>query len=73
MHSDDNRQLEIIFDDNQRILVEAPAGCGKTTTMISKIAYILSTNGIPSTKILALTFSVNAAYKIKKIFLKNSQ
>lgn len=67
MHSDDNRQLEIIFDDNQRILVEAPAGCGKTTTMISKIAYILSTNGIPSTKkILALTFSVNAAYKIKK-------
>ncbi len=67
MHSNDNKQLDIIFDEVQRIIVEAPAGCGKTKTMISKIAYILSTNGIQSTKkILALTFSVNAAYKIKK-------
>lgn len=47
--------------------MEAPAGYGKTKTMISKIAYILASRKLPKPKkILALTFSVNAAYKIKK-------
>lgn len=67
IHSNDERQLGVIFDESKSIIVEAPAGCGKTKTMISKIAYILSTKTMQSTKkILALTFSVNAAYKIKK-------
>ena len=49
------------------MIVQAPAGYGKTRTMVSKLAYILSTNQVLSPKkILALTFSVNAAYKIKK-------
>lgn len=66
-HSGDNEQLEIIFSLHPRIMVEAPAGYGKTHTLISKIAYLLSINSLPGyKKILALTFSVNAAYKIKK-------
>lgn len=66
-HEGDSKQLEVIFSNKQRLLVEAPAGCGKTKTMISKIAYILASNQLPKNKkILALTFSVNAAYKIKK-------
>lgn len=66
-HQGDQDQLGIIFSDEKRILVEAPAGCGKTHLMISKIAYLLATKQVPSTKqILALTFSVNAAYKVKK-------
>ncbi|HBQ28921.1 MAG TPA: ATP-dependent helicase [Desulfotomaculum sp.] len=66
-HSGDKEQLEAIFSDDGRLIVEAPAGYGKTKTMISKIAYILASGKLPNPKkILALTFSVNAAYKIKK-------
>lgn len=67
-HQNDIFQLEAIFSDYNRIMMVAPAGCGKTKTLISKISYILCTNRIimESKKILALTFSVNAAFKMKK-------
>jgi len=66
-HGNDEKQLEVIFSTYPRILVVAPAGYGKTRTMISKIAYMIATNQVAYPKrILALTFSVNAAYKIKK-------
>jgi len=66
-HSGDEEQLKAIFSYAKRLIVEAPAGYGKTKTMISKIAYILAVGKLPNPKkILALTFSVNAAYKIKK-------
>ncbi|MBD1922208.1 ATP-dependent helicase [Funiculus sociatus GB2-A5] len=67
LHSDDEKQLEVIFSESKRLIVEAPAGYGKTKTMISKVAYLLATGQIAHPKkILTLTFSVNAAYKIKK-------
>jgi len=67
IHSGDEKQLEVIFSESKRLIVEAPAGYGKTKTMISKVAYLLATGKISHPKkILALTFSVNAAYKIKK-------
>lgn len=66
-HSSDLKKLEVVFSDAKRLLVEAPAGCGKTTTMVSRVAYLISQKAIPiNKKILALTFSVNAAYKMKK-------
>lgn len=66
-HQGDEKQLEVIFSPANRLLVEAPAGYGKTNTMVSKIAYMIATKQIPNPKrLLALTFSVNAAYKIKK-------
>lgn len=66
-HKNDKEQLDFIFSNSSRILVEAPAGYGKTKTMVSKIAYLLANNKIPNPKkILALTFSINASYKIKK-------
>ncbi len=66
-HEGDERQLEVIFSDSLRLIVEAPAGYGKTTTMISRIAYLFASGGIPNPKrILGLTFSVNAALKIKR-------
>lgn len=66
-HEGDEKQLEVIFTDEPRILVNAPAGYGKTHTMVSKIAYMIASNQIPNPKrLLALTFSLNAAYKIKK-------
>lgn len=66
-HEGDASQLNAVFNDSPRIILEAPAGCGKTKTMVSKVAYLLATNTIPvNKKILALTFSVNSAYKMKK-------
>jgi len=66
-HGGDKKQLEVIFSDSSRLIVEAPAGYGKTTTMISRIAYLFAIGGIPNPKrILGLTFSVNAALKVKR-------
>jgi|GEM_PF-172008 len=66
-HEGDEKQLEVIFSDSSRLIVEAPAGYGKTTTMISRIAYLFATGGVPNPKrILGLTFSVNAALKVKR-------
>lgn len=66
-HEGDERQLEVIFSDSPRLIVEAPAGYGKTTTMISRIAYLFASGSIPNPKrILGLTFSVNAALKVKR-------
>lgn len=66
-HNGDKVQLEVIFSNSPRLIVEAPAGYGKTTTMISRIAYLFASSRIPNPKrILALTFSVNAALKVKR-------
>lgn len=67
LHYNDKEQLDVIFSKKKRIVVEAPAGYGKTKTMVSRIAYLIAANKVPNPKkILALTFSINAAYKIKK-------
>ncbi len=66
-HENDNDQLDVIFSKSHRLIVEAPAGCGKTTTMISRIAFLFASGGIPNPKhLLGLTFSVNAALNIKR-------
>jgi DNA helicase-2/ATP-dependent DNA helicase PcrA len=63
----DEEQLEVVFSTIKRIIVEAPAGYGKTKTMVSKIASLVSFGQVPNPKrVLALTFSVNAASKIRK-------
>lgn len=65
-HSDDEEQLSFIFSDKPRLIVNAPAGCGKTTAMVSKIARELSLGNIESNKkVLAMSFSVNASIRIK--------
>lgn len=66
IHEQDKEQLDFIFSDERKIIVTAPAGCGKTKSMVSKIAYeIVTSTGKNLKRILALTFSVNAAIKIK--------
>lgn len=66
----DYEQLTVIFNPAHRLIVEAPAGYGKTKTLISKIAYLILSDQIANTKrVLALTFSVNAAYKIRREIL----
>lgn len=66
-HEGDEQQLSVIFTEMPRVIVEAPAGYGKTTTMISRIAYLFASGQIPNPKkVLGLTFSVNAALKVKR-------
>ena len=65
-HAGDDEQLDFIFSDDTRMIVMAPAGCGKTTAMVSKIARELCSGAIGSNKkVLAMTYSVNAAIRIK--------
>lgn len=67
IHNGDKDQINIILSNEKKIIVEAAAGSGKTKVLISFVAYKIATQQLSSTKkILALTFSVNAAYKIKK-------
>lgn len=67
IHMGDIQQQKVIFSESSRLIVEAPAGYGKTTTMISRIAYLYSCGLIPNPKkLLGLTFSVNAALKIRR-------
>jgi len=67
LHGNDQEQLAFVLSEEQRLLITASAGCGKTKTMISKIAYeLITTTDLNFKKILALTFSVNASTKIKE-------
>jgi DNA helicase-2/ATP-dependent DNA helicase PcrA len=66
MEQVDREQLEAVFSSAPHLLVEAPAGYGKTRTMVSKIAFLIAKGGVGYPKrILALTFSINAAFKIR--------
>lgn len=66
-HSKDDEHLQAIFSDSKKIIVEAPAGSGKTRILVSKVAYAIASGKLPQYKrVLVLTFGVSAAYKIKK-------
>lgn len=72
LHRGDQSQLEVIFSSESKLIVEAPAGYGKTKTMVSRVGMMLAKKGVPNPKkILALTFSVNAALKIKRDLSSN--
>ncbi len=67
LHSGDERQLEAILSSEHGIIVQAPAGYGKTKTMVSRIAHLIASNQVPNPKrVLALTFGVSAAYSIRR-------
>ena len=62
----DLSQAAVVRSSSPRMFVTAPAGYGKTATMTGKIVYELVTGTVPSPKrVLALTFSVSAARKMR--------
>jgi putative ATP-dependent DNA helicase len=62
----DESQRDVVNSPERRLFVEAPAGCGKTTVMVEKLVSDLISGVISYPKrALALTFSVNAARKMK--------
>jgi superfamily I DNA and RNA helicase len=59
-------QKKIIRDMSQYLLIQARAGCGKTTTMIWKTHFIHKYLHIPTEKIIFLAFNKSAAEDIRK-------
>ena len=67
LHSEDREQLEFVESPAGGLVIQAPAGYGKTRSIVSRVAFLLATGLILWPKrILVMTFSVNAAYKIKR-------
>ena len=55
------KQREAVLSEHPRTLVLAGAGAGKTATIIKKIQYLIFEKGVRSSKILAITFTKDAA------------
>ncbi len=65
-------QLEAIKSESKRLLVLAGAGAGKTKTLIQKIEFLVKEKGVPADKILAITFTRNAANEmIDRLIMMN--
>lgn len=56
-----DKQIEAVLTDNSRVLVLAGAGAGKTATIIRKILNLVFEQNVKSSKILAVTFTKDAA------------
>lgn len=60
------RQKEAVEHSSGPLLILAGAGTGKTTTITAKIAFMIEKQGIEPGKILALTFSREAARNMEQ-------
>lgn len=62
----DASQRSTIFSPSKRVFVEAPAGYGKTTVMTGRACWLLASGEVqPPKRILAMTFSVAAARRMR--------
>ena len=59
-------QIRAVVCFDNRMLVVASAGSGKTSTMVAKAGYALHRNLIPADKILMLAFNAAAAKELQK-------
>ena len=62
----DKEQIRAILADEDYSLIIAGAGTGKTTTMASKVKYLVDKKGINPSKILVMSFSKKATEELKK-------
>lgn len=60
------KQKEAILQTDGQVLVLAGAGSGKTTMLVSRLAYILETKNIRPYNILAITFTNKAAAEMRE-------
>lgn len=62
----DEDQIKAILTDEEYSLIIAGAGTGKTTTMASKIKYLVDIKKIPPNEILAISFTKKATEELQK-------
>lgn len=55
-----DKQRDAVVSENNRILVLAGAGSGKTKTLLQKLIYLIEEKGVSPAHILAITFTKNA-------------
>ncbi len=66
----DNQQERAVEAADGPVLVLAVPGSGKTTTLISRIAYLVNQKKVNGNNILALTFTTNSAKDMKNRYEK---
>lgn len=54
------RQKEAVVSKDNRLLILAGAGSGKTKTLLQKLIYLIEEKGVSPSSILAITFTKNA-------------
>lgn len=62
----DYEQIDAIVRENKNQLVVAGAGCGKTTTIVGKVKYLVKVLGIKPEEILLLSFTNKSAADMKR-------
>lgn len=55
-----DKQREAVVSEDNRLLVLAGAGSGKTKTLLQKLIYLIEEKGVSPSSILAITFTKNA-------------
>lgn len=62
---DIQQRLAIVHEEDANLVI-AGAGCGKTTTLVGKLAYLTKIKKVPKEEILMLAFTKKAANEMKK-------
>ncbi len=64
--SPNDNQIKAIKYNRGPLLIVAGAGTGKTTVITQRINYLITEKNIPSSAVLALTFTEKAAYEMQE-------
>ena len=67
----DDKQQEVVLNNDQYLLVIASAGCGKTLTITYKVKYLLENLNYQPQDILCLSFTNEASLSLKKKLKEN--
>ncbi len=62
----DKEQIKAILADEEYSLIIAGAGTGKTTTMASKVKYLVDIKGVDPSKIVVMSYTAKATEELEK-------
>lgn len=68
----DEYQYKVVVSESKNILVVAGAGCGKSTTIVSKISYLINNKNILPSQILCVSFTNESCNSLKGKLSKNN-